>query len=61
MITLASQRHDLARVPQGEVAKLATALAEEIGYSAGTARRELLAHVREMQATSSEKEAHHDD
>jgi hypothetical protein len=59
MITLASQRHDLAQVPQNEVAKLASALAEEIGYSAGTARRELLAHVRELQV--SEKETGRDE
>lgn len=50
MITLASQRHDLVSLPLGEVSKLASALAEEIGYSAGTARRELLSHVRALQA-----------
>jgi hypothetical protein len=54
MITLASQRHDLARLPQNEVARLASALAQEIGYSAGTARRELLAHVRDLQASEKE-------
>jgi hypothetical protein len=51
MITLASQRHDLARLPQNEVARLARTLAQEIGYSAGTARRELLDHVRGLQAS----------
>jgi hypothetical protein len=54
MITLASQRHDLARLPQNEVARVAQALAREIGYSAGTARRELLAHVRGLQASGKE-------
>jgi len=61
MIALASERHDLARVPQNEVAKLAGALAEEIGYSAGTARRELLAHVRDLQATAGQEEANGDE
>jgi hypothetical protein len=50
MITLAAQRHNLVSLPLGEVSKLASALAEEIGYSAGTARRELLSHVRTLQA-----------
>jgi hypothetical protein len=50
MITLAAQRHDLVSLPLGEVSKLASGLAEEIGYSAGTARRELLAHVRALQS-----------
>lgn len=54
MITLASQRHDMARLPQNEVAGLARTLAQEIGYSAGTARRELMAHVRGLQASGKE-------
>jgi len=52
LISLASQRRDLASVPPGEVSKLATALAEEMGYSPGTARRELIRHVRELQSGS---------
>ena len=50
LIMLAGQRQDLASLPLGEVSKLASGLAAEIGYSAGTARRELLRHVRGLQA-----------
>jgi hypothetical protein len=52
MIELAGQRHDLASVPLGEVARLAAEVAAEIGYSPGTARRELARHVRQLQAAS---------
>jgi len=54
LISLAGERRDLATVPLGEVSKLATALAEEIGYSPGTARRELIRHVRDLQSGSVE-------
>lgn len=50
LVKLAGERRDLACMPLGEVSRLATALAPEIGYSAGTARRELLRHVRELQS-----------
>src|SRR5262249_32754688 len=50
MIALAGQRRDLAVVPLAEVSSLASSLAAEIGYSPGTARRELVRHVRELQA-----------
>jgi hypothetical protein len=50
MIELAGQRRDLATMPLGEVSRLASAVAAEIGYSPGTARRELARHVRELQA-----------
>jgi len=50
LIALAGQRRDLASLPQDQVSKLATALAGEIGYSPGTARRELVRHVRELQS-----------
>jgi hypothetical protein len=50
LVSLASQRLDLASMPLGDVSKLATDLAREIGYSAGTARRELLRHVRDLQS-----------
>jgi hypothetical protein len=50
LVALAGERRDLALIPLGEVSKLATALALEIGYSAGTARRELIRHVRDLQA-----------
>jgi hypothetical protein len=49
MIELAGQRRDLAVVPLAEVSKLASTVAAEIGYSPGTARRELVRHVRELQ------------
>jgi hypothetical protein len=52
MIELAGQRCDLASVPLGEVARLAGEVAAEIGYSPGTARRELARHVRQLQAAS---------
>jgi len=52
MIELAGQRRDLASVPLREVSQLASAVAAEIGYSPGTARRELVRHVRELQAAS---------
>ena len=41
-------------MPLGEVSGLATLLAQEIGYSAGTARRELIRHVREVQSASAD-------
>lgn len=52
LVSLAGQRRDLARIPLGDVSRLATELAQEIGYSAGTARRELVRHVRELQSGS---------
>jgi hypothetical protein len=54
MIELAGQRRDLAAVPLAEVSKLASAVAAEIGYSPGTARRELVRHVRELQGVPGE-------
>jgi hypothetical protein len=50
MIVLAGQRRDLKTIPLQEVAKLASTVASEIDYSQGTARRELMRHVREIQA-----------
>ncbi len=50
LIALAGERRDLASVPLGEVSRLASGIAQEIGYSPGTARRELARHVRELQA-----------
>lgn len=50
LVSLAGERRDLAGMPLGEVSGLATGLAREIGYSAGTARRELLRHVRDLQS-----------
>jgi hypothetical protein len=68
LIALAGERHDLASVPLGQVSRLATAIAQEIGYSPGTARRELVRHVRELQSATATsmpaeqaQEVHHDD
>jgi hypothetical protein len=52
MIEMAGQRRDLALMPMSEVARLAAEVAAEIGYSPGTARRELGRHVRQLQAAS---------
>jgi hypothetical protein len=49
MIQAAGRRTDLATVPLAEVSKLAASVAAEIGYSPGTARRELARHVRDLQ------------
>ena len=57
MIELAGQRRDLAAMPLAEVSKLASAVAAEIGYSPGTARRELVRHVRELQAAPRDNQA----
>lgn len=54
LIALAAERRDLVSVPLAEVAKLASALADEIGYSPGTARRELVRHVRDLQSSTAE-------
>ncbi len=54
LIQRAQERRDLASMPLGEVSKLASALATEMGYSPGTARRELARHVRALQSATSE-------
>jgi len=54
MISLAAERRDLVTMPLDEVSRLATVLAQEIGYSAGTARRELIRHVRDVQSSSTD-------
>ena len=57
MIELAGQRRDLASVPLAEVSQLASTVAAEIGYSPGTARRELARYVRGLQAASAENQS----
>jgi len=52
MIELAGQRRDLVSMPLAEVSQLASSLAAELGYSPGTARRELVRYVRGLQAIS---------
>ena len=57
MIELAGQRRDLASVPLAEVSQLARSVAAEIGYSPGTARRELARYVRGLQAACAGNES----
>jgi hypothetical protein len=57
LVRLAGERRDLASIPLDQVSGLATVLAREIGYSAGTARRELIRHVREVQSASADTAA----
>ena len=49
MIALAGQRHDLARLPLGQVSGIANTIGAEVDLSPGTARRVLRAHVRALQ------------
>jgi hypothetical protein len=49
LISLAAERHDLPALPLAKVSGIATALAPEAGIHPSTARRVLLAHVRELQ------------
>ena len=60
MIELAGQRRDLATMRLAEVSKLASTIAAEIGYSPGTARRELVRHVRALQGASEDSTAGND-
>jgi hypothetical protein len=57
LIQRAAERRDLASIPQGEVSKLASALAADMGYSPGTARRELARYVRQLQSAPGESTA----
>ncbi len=57
MIELAGQRRDLTSVPLADVSQLASSVAAEIGYSPGTARRELARYVRGLQAASAENQS----
>ncbi len=52
LLALAAQRHDLAVIPLTGVSRIATAIAAEADLNPGTARRVLLAHVRELQNPS---------
>jgi hypothetical protein len=54
LIALASQRHDLRRLPLNRVARIAMDIATEVDLHPGTARRVLRAHVRALhqQATA---------
>ena len=49
LLSLAGQRHDLARVPLKRVSGISNTISAEVDLSPGTARRVLLAHVRALQ------------
>ncbi len=49
LIALASQRHDLHRLPLGQVARIAGEIGAEVSLHQGTARRVLKAHVQTLQ------------
>jgi hypothetical protein len=49
LIALASQRHDLLRLPLNQVARIAALIGGEVNLHPGTARRVLRAHVKTLQ------------
>jgi hypothetical protein len=49
LIALASQRHDLRRLPLNRVARIAGEIGAEVNLHQGTARRVLKAHVQALQ------------
>jgi hypothetical protein len=49
LIALASQRHDLHRLPLNQVARIASEIGTEVDLHQGTARRVLRAHVQALQ------------
>src|SRR5579863_3119241 len=49
LIAIASQRHDLHRLPVNRVARIASQIAAEVDLHPGTARRILKAHVQTLQ------------
>jgi hypothetical protein len=53
LIALASQRHDLPRLPLNRVARIAGQIAAEVDLHPGTARRVLRAHVQSLHAQAS--------
>jgi hypothetical protein len=53
LIALASQRHDLRRLPLDQVARVASQIGAEVDLHQGTARRVLRAHVTTLQGTAS--------
>jgi hypothetical protein len=49
LIALASQRHDLHRLPLNQVARIAGEIGAEVNLHPSTARRVLKAHVQALQ------------
>jgi hypothetical protein len=54
LIALASQRHDLRRLPLKQVARIAGQIGTEVNLHQGTARRVLRAHVQFLQNQASD-------
>ena len=52
LIALASQRHDLHRLPLSQVARIAGEIGAEVDLHQGTARRVLKAHVQTLQSAN---------
>jgi hypothetical protein len=52
LIALASQRHDLRRIPLSQVSRIAAAIGVEVDLHQGTARRVLRAYVLALQDTT---------
>jgi hypothetical protein len=57
LIALASQRHDLRRLPLNQAARIASQIASEVSLHPGTARRVLRAHVKTLQDNASNSQA----
>ena len=55
LIALASQRHDLRRLPLNRVARIAGQIGAEVNLHPGTARRVLKAHVQFLQNQASDR------
>jgi hypothetical protein len=54
LIALASQRHDLRRLPLDQVARIAGEIGAEVDLHQGTARRVLKAHVQALQDSTTD-------
>jgi hypothetical protein len=54
LIALASQRHDLTRLPLSQVARIAGEISGEVSLHQGTARRILRAHVQTIQGQNTD-------
>jgi hypothetical protein len=57
LIALASQRHDLHRLPLNRVARIAGEIGAEVNLHQGTARRVLKAHVQALQQQAADHTA----
>jgi hypothetical protein len=57
LIALASQRHDLLRLPLNQVARIAGEIGSEVSLHQGTARRVLKSHVQALQDQNNSNDA----